>query len=144
MIPINYVAILISAVVTMVIGFIWYGPLFGKLWSKLMGFGEMTPEKMKEMQKAAMPGYVASFVGALVMAYVLAHALVFASAYLGASGISAGLTAGFWNWLGFVAPVTLGAILWDKGKSLTLWYINGSYYLVVLLAMGAVLASMPA
>jgi hypothetical protein len=73
-VPINYIAILLCAVVTMAIGFAWYGPLFGKLWSRLMGFGEMTPEKMKEMQKAAMPGYAASFAGSLVMAYVLAHA----------------------------------------------------------------------
>jgi hypothetical protein len=140
---INYVAVAVAAIATMIIGFAWYGPLFGKVWSRLMGWGEMTPEKMKEMQKKAMPAYAVNFVGALVMGYVLAHSLVFASAYLNQSGISAGLMSGFWNWLGFVAPVTLGAALWD-GKPLKLWFINAGYYLVVLLTMGAILASMPA
>ncbi len=139
-VPINYLAVLGAAVAAMVIGFLWYGPLFGKAWSKLMGWGDMTPEKMKEMQKKAMPGYFVSFIGSLVMAYVLAHALVFASTYLNASGTSAGLMAGFWNWLGFIVPVTLGTMLWE-GKSWKLWLINASYYLVLLLAMGAILAS---
>ena len=104
-----------------------------------MGWGEMTPEKMKEMQKKARPAYAANFVGALIMAFVLSHALVFASSYLHESGISAGLQTGFWNWLGFIAPVTLGSVLWD-GKPMKLWMINAGYYLVGLLIMGVILA----
>lgn len=50
--------------------------------------------------------------------------------------------AGFWNWLGFVAPVTLGAVLWE-GKHWKLWFLNNGYYLVTLLLMGAVLALWP-
>ena len=139
MIPINYLAVVASAVAAMVVGFLWYGPLFGKSWSKLMGWGDMTPEKMKEMQKKAMPAYAVNMVGAFLMAFALAHNLIFGSAYLNMYGIAAGFQAAFWNWLGFVAPVTLGAVLWE-GKPLKLWYINASYYLVVLLAMGTILA----
>jgi hypothetical protein len=47
---------------------------------------------------------------------VLAHALVFVAAYFKMSGIHAGVMPGFWNWLGFIAPVTLGAVL-REGKS---------------------------
>ena len=139
MISINYWAVVVSAVASMVIGFLWYGPLFGKAWSKLMGWGDMTPEKMKEMQKKAMSGYAIQFVGALLMAYTLAHALIFASAYLNASGWSAGLMAGFWNWLGFVVPVTVGSMLWE-GKPVKLWFLNAGYFLVNLLLMGVILA----
>lgn len=138
MVPINYLAVLLSAIVAMVIGFLWYGPLFGKKWSELMGWGPMTPEKMAEMQKKARPAYVITFVGALVMAYVLAHSIVFAGAFLNVTGVSAGLQAAFWSWLGFVAPVTIGTVLWD-GKPWMLWVINASYYFVLLLAMGIVL-----
>ena len=73
------------------------------------------------------------------MAFVLSHALVFASTYLNTSGISAGLQTGFWNWLGFVVPVTVGSVLWD-GKPWKLWFINAGYYLVMLLIMGVILA----
>jgi len=138
--PVNYLAVLASAVSAMVVGFLWYGPLFGKAWSKMMGWGEMTPEQLKEKQKKAMPMYAISFVGSLVMAFVLSHALVFGNTYLGTSGISGGLMGAFWNWLGFIVPVTMGVVLWE-GKPLKLWLINASYYLVVLAVMSAILVS---
>jgi hypothetical protein len=138
MVPINYLAVILSAVVAMGIGFAWYGPLFGKKWSELMGWGVMTPEKMAEMQKKARPAYAISFVGSLLMAYVLAHSIVFAGAFLNVTGIAAGLQAAIWSWLGFVAPVTIGTVLWD-GKPWMLWVINAGYYLVLLLAMGIIL-----
>ena len=135
-IPINYLAVGGAAVVSMVIGFLWYGPVFGKMWIALSGFtqDQMNAAKKKGMAKQ----YGLMFVGSLVMAYVLAHALVFSSAYMKVSGVSAGLSVGFWNWLGFIAPVTLGAVLWE-GKSPKLWALNNGYYLVTLLAMGVIL-----
>jgi hypothetical protein len=126
-----------AAIASMVLGFLWYGPIFGKMWMKMMGM------KMADMKKAQAKGmtmqYGLMFVGSLVMAYVLAHALVFASAYTKTSGISAGLMVGMWNWLGFIAPVTLTSVLWE-GKSWNLWLLNNGYYLVSLLTMGAILA----
>lgn len=137
MVPVNYLAILLAAVLSMVIGSLWFGALFGKTWMKLMG---MTKESMQGMKGSDMARlYGIQFVGSLVMAFVLAHALVFASSYLQVSGIPAGLQTGFWNWAGFVAPVTLGTVLWE-GKSWKLWLFNNSYYLISLCSMGVLLA----
>lgn len=83
--------------------------------------------------------YALAFVGALVMSYVLAHSLVFASNYTGTYGISAGLMVGFWSWLGFIAPVTLGSVLWEN-KSWKLWAFNNAYQLVNLFIIGVILA----
>lgn len=140
-VPINYFTVLLAAIISMPLGFLWYGPLFGKSWMKLSG---MTKEKIETAKKsgAANRGYALSFVGALAMAFVLAHSLVFASAYLHVSGLSAGLMAGFWSWLGFIAPVTLGVILWD-GKPWKLWLLTNGYRLALLLLMGAILSLMP-
>src|SRR5260221_409395 len=113
-VPINYLAVLAGAVVSMVIASVWYGPLFGKAWMKEVG---MKPQKMTEkMKKAMMKQYGLMFVGSLVMSYVLAHSTIFASSYMHMDGVGAGLMSGFWSWLGFVAPVTLGSVLWE-GKS---------------------------
>jgi hypothetical protein len=136
-VPINYVAVLAAAVVSMVVGFLWYGPLFGKMWIKGMGWTKADMEKAKKKGMAKQYGLM--FVGSLVMAYVLAHATVFAAAYTHMMGVPAGLMSGLWNWLGFVAPVTLGSVLWE-GKSWKMWALNNGYYLVTLLAMGVVLA----
>jgi hypothetical protein len=54
------------------------------------------------------------------------------------SGVVAGLEAALWSWLGFVAPVSLGAVLWD-GKPWKLWFINAGYFLATLLVMGLIL-----
>lgn len=142
MVDVNYVAVLVSAVVALAIGSVWFGPLFGKPWMKMaMGvdMGALTSEQKAKGMKMMPMNMAIQFVGALLMAFVLSHALVFASAYLGESGISAGLQTGFWNWLGFVAPVTIGVVLWE-GKSWKLWAIVAGNWLVTLCVMGVILA----
>lgn len=139
MVDVNYFAILVAAILSMVLGGIWYGPLFGKEWTRLMGWNKSDLEKGKADKDAMMKSYGLQAVGSLFMAFVLSHALVFASTYLGTSGVSAGIQTGFWNWLGFVAPVTLTSVLWE-GKPWKLWFINNTYNLVALMAMGILLA----
>jgi hypothetical protein len=133
MVPINYWAVLVAAIVAIVLGFVWYGPLFGKKWAELSG---LSMDTMKKPQASKM---VIMVIGTLIMSWVLAHAVVFANAYLNTSGVSSGLMVGFLNWLGFVAPVTLGVVLWE-GKSWKLWWINSGYYLVELCIMAVILA----
>lgn len=138
-VPINFWAVLGSAVVSMIIGSLWYGPLFGKQW---MNLSDLNEEKLKASKGMWMPVlYALALVGSLVMSFVLAHALVFTGAYFQIVGLSAGLMVGFLNWLGFIAPVTLGSVLWE-GKPWKLWLLNNAYYLVTLLVMGMILASL--
>ena len=130
---INYVSVLAAAVVNMVLGYLWYGPFFGKMWMKLTG---RTKESM-EKDKAQMPIVMGSmFLGALVMAYVLAHFVQLA----GATTLIGGATVGFWAWLGFVATTMLQDVLYEK-KNKQLAAINMGYNLVALVVNGAILAS---
>ena len=141
-VDVNVLAVLACAIAAMILGVLWYGPLFGKTWAQLMGWGSMTAEMLKEKQRGATPGYIASFVGALVMAYILSHSIAFAASYpalASYSHLQVGLTTGFFMWLGFVAPVTVGTVFWD-GRPWRLWFINAGYYLVQLLVMGTILA----
>src|SRR3989338_3050875 len=132
--PVNYLAVLVAALSSMVLGYLWYGPLFGKLWMKLSGLkmGSGAKDKMGML-------YGIATVGAFIEAYILSHVLVFASSYMNTSGLSAGLSSGFWMWLGFVATVTLGNVLW-YGHSWKLWGLENAYYLTSLLIMGSILA----
>lgn len=136
-VPVNYIAVVVAAIANMIIGTVWYGPLFGKQWIAMMGWtkDEMTGKAKSGMGKL----YAIQAVGSLVMAYVLAHALIFASTYMQVSGIQAGVMCGFFNWLGFIAPVTLGSVLWEQ-KSWNLWFLNNAYYVVSLVVMGVILA----
>jgi hypothetical protein len=128
---INYSAVIVAALANYAIGSVWYGVLFTKQWKTLSGISEM-----KLAPGVIVLGLVASF----LMSYVLAHALIFASGYMKMSGIGGGLMCGFFNWLGFIAPVTLGVVMYQK-KSWMLWILDNAYWLLSLLVMGAILAS---
>ncbi len=138
-VPVNLLALLASVVASMVLGSLWFGPLFGKAWMKMMG---MSKDKMTSAQKKSMGNsYAIMALGSLLTAYVMQHSLVFASTYLHIYGLNAGLMTGFWNWAGFIAPSTVGMVLWE-GKPWKLWCLVAGYWLVQLLLTGAILASM--
>ena len=134
-ISVNYLAVVLAAVANMALGFLWYGPLFGKSWQRMMGF---TAESMKTMAMTPFAAMVGGFVGALVMAFVLAHVIVLGNAFYGTGGVSSALMGGFWSWFGFLVPVTAGSFLWE-GKSAKLWVLNAGYWLVAILLMSAIL-----
>ena len=50
-VTINYIAVLVAAIVNMVLGFLWYGPLFGKQWIQMMNFDK---KKMAEAKRKGM------------------------------------------------------------------------------------------
>lgn len=134
-ISINYMAVIVAAISTIIVGSLWYGPLFGKHWVKMMGW---TPQQIEEgKKKGMMKSYILSIVGSLISACVLAKLAVLISSYSNLSGISAGLEAGFLGWL-LVIPVTLSTVLWE-GRSWKLWLINVGHYLVSFLIMGMIL-----
>ncbi len=139
---INYLAVLACAVMSMVLGFTWYGPLFGKQYMRMQGMTEADVEQFKKdpaMRSNMMRNYALTFILALVMAFGLAHSLIFASAYLQVSGVYAGVMAGFWSWLSFVVPVTANLIFFDK-KTWSWWLLVNGYYLIQLVLMGVILA----
>lgn len=132
---VSIVSIVVAAVVTFLLGWLWYSPvLFGTIWMKEAGItkGEMTKAKKKSM----MGSMIGGLIGQLIMAWVLA---VFISA-TGALGASGGMTIAFWAWLGFVATIGLGSVLWEN-KSAKLFWINMIHWLVVLLVQGAIIGA---
>ena len=125
---INYLALLVAAVVKFFIGFVWFTLLFGKKWAAIQGITP-GPDNKAVMTR----GMIIDFVGGLVTAFVLVHA----THYAGATGWWQGAAVGFFNWLGFMAVTTLSTITWEK-RPYTLWVINNAYSLVYLVAMGVI------
>jgi len=131
---INYVEILASGVAAMVVGFLWYGPVLGKLWQKESG---VTAAKIEAGKKEMPKTYGLMFIAALVQAYVLAMLISLA----GATDMMSAATVAFWAWLGFVATVRLSDVLFE-GKSTTLFGINVGYTLVTLIVMSAIIVTL--
>lgn len=129
-VTVNYVAVLVSAVVCMVIGSIWYSPiLFGKLWMKSADCkeGDMKGANMGQ-------AYGLMFLGSLLMSFVLAHIL----GYAGAHSATDGAVVGIVIWGGFFITTSVASPLFER-RSWMLYVINNLYHLVQLVAIGAVL-----
>jgi hypothetical protein len=77
---VNLWAVFVSALATMVVGFLWYSPLlFARPWMALMGYDPNDKAKIAEMQKSAGPSYGLSLVASLVSAMVLGKIIVVAT-----------------------------------------------------------------
>ncbi len=131
-VSINYWAVLVATIASMVIGSLWYGPVFGKAWMKLMKF---SPKDIKKMRLSPAQAMSMGFVATLVMSFVLAHFVD----YVGATTIGTAAQLAFWLWLGFSAPLLLGSFLWEN-KPFKLWVLNAAHRLVEMIVMAAILA----
>ena len=130
-ISINLWAVLVAAVVNMIVGSLWYGPVFGKMWKGLMGF---TDESVKSMKLSPMQAMSMGLVVSIVMAYVLAHFVVVA----GEIGVSGAFELAFWIWLGFLATTAISSFLWE-GKPFKLFVLNTAEQFVSFFLMALVL-----
>jgi hypothetical protein len=126
---INYLAVLVGAILNMVIGAVWYSPLlFAKPWMKATG---------KSMNSAGSPttGYALSALCSLVVAWVLAYFI----GLIDVTGFTAGMAIGFWAWLGFVVTTHAANYVFE-GRSRKLYAINVGYSLVAFVLIGGLLA----
>jgi hypothetical protein len=133
---INYLAVVLGAVASMVVGFLWYSKLlFGPTWASLMGH---TDESLKEEQKKLGKLYGVSFLLALITSYLLAHVIDLSVFFYQSSPVQAGLTSALFMWLGFVMPVQFTTEMFGP-KRWKVFGINTAYQLVWLLVAGLII-----
>lgn len=132
-IDVNNVAVLVAGVVSMIIGSLWYGPLFGKTWMKLSGITKQQIEKSKK--KGMGKSYLMGFVLSLITAYVLAGVV----GLTGANTFASAALVGFWVWLGFSATHLFSGVLWE-GKSTKLFWLSAICHLITLIAVASIIA----
>jgi len=133
---INIWSVIAVAVASIIIGMLWYGPIFGKVWTKLMGFDMSNKEKMAEMKKKAQPAYIGQAITSLIAAFVLASLVL----SLNIGTYYEAIKLSFFLWLGFHGPVLLNQVFW-AGKPVRLWQIDASYHLVNLLVAALILVT---
>ena len=126
---VNWLAVLVAALAKFVIGGVWYSPpVFGPRWGAIVA---VSPEAFKARM---VPAMVTDLLASLVLAWVLANVLKFT----GATGLVPGVRVSFFLWLGFVATPLLSTTVYE-GRPFALFVINGGYWLVSMLVMGAVI-----
>ncbi|MCU1303901.1 MAG: hypothetical protein JWQ87_4185 [Candidatus Sulfotelmatobacter sp.] len=134
---VNLLAVLASALATMVVGFVWYSPmLFARPWMVLMGYDPDDKAKIAEMQKGAGASYALSLVASMIAAAVLGKIISVATINTALYGMKVGLAV----WLGFVTTVQLTNSLFSRQPA-KLYAINTGYQLICYLAMGAIMGA---
>ncbi len=122
----NILGVVISAVGSFIIGFLWFGPLFGKTWTRLMGF---TQEQMEEGKRKGMAKPITiSIIISLISAFVFFS--VAESILIGSFGDA--LMLGILLWLGYTVPTFLNAVLWE-GRKWGLFWIQSLQVLASLI-----------
>ena len=126
---INILAVIAATVAHQLIGLLWYGPLFGKMW--LRGIGR-TQEELGSGTQAI----IVASLAALVMAFALALLLTVPERV----DVVTGLTFGALTGVGFVATTTVinGAF---EQRSWTVILLFAAYEIITLIVMGAILAA---
>ena len=123
---VNWIAVVIGMLLSMVAGALWYGPVFGKLWLRLIGKSmEEIEEDPMDYLKTAIAAFVAMlFLNMVVVAF-------------GAQTFGAGLLTGALVFIGFGATQTLVYTLFEGPKE-SVWLLHASYQLIVFAIMGGV------
>ncbi len=129
--------VLVSMVLSVVLGFIWYGPLFGKPWMKLSGIP--MPEGKPSMKMMVKP-ILLSLIGALLLTYVLSFIIEFHNSFYHTNGYMTSLSMVFVAWLGLIVPPYLNFAGWER-RPWKLFAINTGYWLVYFMLAGALIAS---
>ncbi len=130
----NYIAIIVCVVLSMVIGFVWYGPLFGSLWMRINNLSPMDQAARKEMQKKAGPLYIVQMLLTFLEVWVFAH--------IAGHTVADGILSGLWVWAGFIVPTLAGAIMWSNKSRKAIGMqllIQGGYQLVLFAVFGLIL-----
>lgn len=129
---INYITLLISALVGFGIGSFWYSPfLFGKEW---MEGRNISKDDIKT--NSVFRSYIVQFISSVITFFVLG----FIINSVGVTNSSEGAFIGALAWLGFIIPTSISGLLWKK-ESWTLFLIDTVYYLLILTIGGAILGA---
>jgi uncharacterized protein DUF1761 len=138
---INYLAIVVAAVVAWLAGAAWYGAL-AKPWVAAQGATMEEFAAKFEAQKGtptAYVPYILSFVAELIMAWVLAGLI----GHLGVGQVTLrnGVISGLFAWIGFVVT-TMAVNNAFGGRKVMLTVIDAGHWLVVLVIIGAIIGAM--
>jgi hypothetical protein len=127
----NYVAALVAALSSFVIGGAWYSPiLFAKAWQREAG---LTDAQLKTQIGK-------TFAGAFVLSLITAANL---AAFLGThAGIAWGAGAGALAGIGWAAASLATVFLFER-RSAMLIVIDGGYLAVSYAVMGAIIGAWP-
>ncbi len=134
-INVNWLAIVLAGVSSMVVGSIWYVPgVFGNAWMRMTGV--KMDRKLSSNEMVVM--YGGSLLASFITAFILAHVTNLSYEFYDKEFLESALTTGFWLWLGFTAARFLVHDLFE-GRRKKLFLINAGHELATIMVMALII-----
>jgi hypothetical protein len=158
----NFLMLFLAALVPMIVGFVWYGPLFGNAWMKEMNFTKESLEG-QNMFKVLILSYIFSLLIAFFLQFIVIHQNGVFQTLLNEPGFNEqtgdaftyfqdfltnygdrfrtfrhGAIHGVMSGVVFVLPVLSIIAMFEK-KSAKYVAINAGYWIVTLAIMGGII-----
>ncbi len=128
---INWLAVIVCVIISMVSGTLWYNPrTFYPVWRKGIGQAPGAPVPMWLL-------WTFTVLASLVEAIIMNHIINVLGRATGGATVVSGAATGFVIWLGFIAPTYLVNKLF-AGQSFKVWAIEVGNHLVNFVIFGAI------
>lgn len=136
----DVISVAIAVVASFAFGWIWYGPVFGKLWLQLMKF----PPTMKPDAKMMMKSIGLVLLGTVLTVHVMVYATNVWRPSVWGTGTDMhwcdyGFYSGLFTWLGFYVPMLLNSIAWEM-RSWKLFLLNAAHSFANLQIIGMIVS----
>lgn len=131
---VNYLAVIVAAVVTFLIGGVWYAPLFGKAWISAHGFSEEQVKALREKTKPPL------FLGGILVCYFVMAWVI--AVLFRAGAVQSAMTGIFWGLLlwGAVAALKMTDHI-ASGKQAAAFGIDAGFQLIAITVTTAILGA---
>lgn len=136
MISISFIGIIVAAIASFVLGFLFHGPISGKLWMKLANIHPTGKEKMSDMYGQMFWNLIVNIITATVMSIIFS--LIFSSSIIGPATICKGALMGILFWFGFLVTSSAIEVIW-MGRNYKLWIFESICSMISMAVMGTII-----
>jgi len=128
---INWLAVLVAALASFMVGGLWYGAIFGKKWIEVNGHDEAAQKAMAERQGK-------TFLGFIIGDLIAASAIAILMNNLENPSVGVGVGLAFLIWIGALAPIGHAKNA-ANGRPLGVWLLDTPHELLSVMAMAMVI-----
>ena len=127
--------VLFISLITIISWAIWYGPIFGKQWGKMLGYSKLSQKESDKIKKEMWKSLLWEL-SMILTFYITLGFLIAITPHYSAVFIA------FIIWLGIVVPITASVVLWSwvgKEQIVPRILITISFRFVMIMIAGFIL-----
>ena len=138
-IGVNFGPIVVGALLSVGVGALWYGPLFGNKWLEVIGIKKTDADAIDHIHHDWVPLYGFKFMLTLFQVMILAFLVQDTKMFIP-------FEKTMWIWVAFVVPTIASSVIWNNKPTelkRAQFFIQAGYQLLMYVIYGALLQFWP-